>query len=289
MKTIFLTGRNGFVGQTLAEKLKPHCRIASCIRRKLNTIDYARETLVVKDVRALTTEDVCASGATCIVHLAAQIRGAPQVVAANNIEVNETVFGIARRLDLPVIYLSSTNVLFADCLGGYAHSKQKGELILKTTGQPYLIVRAPLLIGESSFSVKTIRSFYRTFRVFPLFGPQEGKVQPVPISAFSNFMASTIQDSRFTNVTLNVIGKMEYTYRMVLEGILSKYAPVRFLHFPYRISLAASKRLEYLHLPFLASSEEIKSVNMDKIVKPEHSASIHYIDNESNALFGIGV
>jgi len=242
MNNILLTGRNGFIGQELVARLKGKYEIVSVIRNIKEGIDYQGEQLILSDLCKIKIEDVEKYPVDLIVHLAAQVRGKSKSIADNNIQSSRNLFHIAQELRVPVLFLSSANIFFTEELGGYARSKKICEDLLCKIKQNYLIVRIPLVLGEKSLLTRTVRKFYEGFSFFPLFGPQEGRTQPVPASTLVEFLLSRIEKKEYSNEILTVVGKQAYTYKEIIKNVINPDQPVRFIKFPYMLSLSALSR-----------------------------------------------
>ena len=195
-------------------------------------------------------------------------------------------------MNVPIIFLSSLNALFASQLGNYARSKHLAEEILNKTKLNYLIIRVPLIIGKNSPSLRAVQKFYKKFSFCPLFGEQNGKLQPVHLTSLVDLLGSKIKTGIHDQTVLNIVGNRFYNYREILENILNPQIPtkknerVRFLRIPFGLALNASRLLEKLHLPTPVSSEEIQSVNLDKAI----DAGVEYgevlkLDNAAEILF----
>jgi len=285
MSSVLVTGRNGFVGQELTRRLKETHKVVSIIRRKQDGVDYQGEEVILRDLKEIKAEDIRKFQIDLIIHLAAQLRGRKQDIEENNIRGAQRLFELAETLKVPVIFLSSTNVLFADALGSYARSKRSGEEYLKKKTIPYLILRVPLVIGRNSNSMRVIRSFYQKFAFFPLFGRQDGKIQPIAVASLVDVLLSKINSTISGQTTLNIVGWQSYTYRQIIEQIIDGKKKISFLTIPFHLSLWGTRLFEFLRLPLFISSEEIISVNMHKNVEPTRHGPTIFLDNQSELLF----
>jgi nucleoside-diphosphate-sugar epimerase len=144
--------------------------LVSVIRSQKDSIDYRLEELIVNDLCHIKLPDIKKYKVDLIIHLAAQVSGRPTDKLKNNIESTQRISSIASSLDVPIIFLSSTNVFFDDVLGSYAKSKKICEEILKNNNPKCCIIRVPLVVGLKSSSIEIIRDFYRKYSFFPLFG-----------------------------------------------------------------------------------------------------------------------
>ena len=285
--TILITGRNGFVGCALVSRLKKHYDIVSLIRNKKPNIDYSEEKLIFADIRMVSIDDLRKYHFDFIVHLASMVRGQAKFILQNNIEISQKIFQVAQECDIPVLFLSTTNVLFAEKLGAYAQSKKTCEEYLSQLNLKYVIVRVPLIIGNESSSMQLIKKFYKRFSFFPLFGPQEGKMQPVHVSSLINIIEYEIESSIISRKVVTVIGKQIYTYREILSKIIEsdKVSRVRFIIIPFAVAKFLSLIFEWLKISGFISTEEIISVNMDKVLENNSDGIAVYVDNQLPVLF----
>lgn len=285
MKTILVTGRNGFVGRALVRQLKNKYRVVSLVRSIKKDIDYSKEELIISNIQMLKEADIKKHNIELIIHLAASIRGTARSLLENNINSAESIFKIAEKFNIPVIHLSSTNVIFCDYLGTYALSKKIGEDLLKESKINYLILRVPLIIGKDSPSAKAVRNFYQKLFFFPLFGRQEGKVQPIHISTLVDKIIEKVGEGIYPHKTINIVGVNSYTYQEILRCILSGRKKQHFIRIPFLLAKLITVFLEKINIPFFISFEEIKSVNMDKIIKPDFDGLTEFVNNDKQVLF----
>lgn len=285
MRTILVTGRNGFVGRALVEQLKIKHRVISLIRKVNEEIDYSNEELIIADNRMVKDTDVKKYQIDLTIHLAATVRGKVKYLLENNIKASEALFRIAESMNIPVIYLSSTNVLFSDYLGAYAFSKKAGEELLAKSKVNYLILRVPLVIGKDSPSVKAVKSFYQKFQSFPLFGLGKGRVQPIHISSLVDQILVKVDEGINSREILNIVGNCTYSYKEVISYVLNQNKKPRFIKIPFLLSKFIVGIFEKTNIPFSVSSEELKSINMDKIVNSNIADNIKYVNNDREILF----
>jgi len=282
MATILLTGRNGFVGRALVSRLKLNHRFVSVIRRKENGIDYAKEDLIIKDLCKLTIDDVKSRGVDVVIHLAAQLRGRPTDIYRNNVESSTVTFRVAESLGAPVIFSSSVNALFDDDLGSYARSKRDSERVLQASRVDFVIVRVPLVIGPGSRPLEKVRSFYSTWRFFPLLGRQTGLVQPIHVDDFTLWIEKHLNTQSWGQEETNLVGKEEYTYRDVIAEIVERGKQARFVSVPIQLVLCVTRFAEATKLPFPVTSEEVRSVNANKLLP---LSDVTKVDNNRSRLF----
>ena len=285
MRTVLVTGRNGFVGQELSRRLKETHKVVSIIRQMRPGIDYDGEELIICDLKNVKAEDIKKYRVDLIVHLAAQIRGRAWDIERNNIQSAQALFDAAGKLKISVILLGSTNALYESALGSYARSKSIVENFLKTKNIPYLILRVPLVIGRHSASMRAIKFFYQKFFFFPLFGPQDGKIQPIAVASLVDVLLSKINSTLSGEDALNVVGWRSYTYREIIEKTIGGKKKVMFFTIPFHLSLKVTRLFERLCLPLFISSEEIISVNMNKSIEPQRHGPTIFLDNDPDILF----
>lgn len=285
MSTILITGRNGFIGQELIPLLKFNNKIITVIRRPKENIDYNSEEVILTDLCNIKLSHVKNYKIDLIIHLASMVRGRPKDKMKNNIESTKRISFIAASKDIPIIFLSTTNVFFRDSLGSYAESKNISEEILKANNSKIFIIRVPLVIGRNSASMITIQEFYKKYNFFPLLGRQEGKIQPIHISSINNYLVKLVNSPIFENKVVNIIGNKIYNYRDIINSLLKLANKNKFVIIPLQIIYFIAKTFELLKIRFFVSSEELISVNMDKIIEYNKDNNTINVDNNEQILF----
>ena len=279
-KTILITGRNGFIGNEVALALRKTFNILSIIKRKRQSIDYSGEDIILSDVNNLGKNDLKIN-IDLILHMAASVRGMPNNIYKNNLNSTKIITDIARELMCPLIFISSINSIFHKELGAYSRSKKQSEEYIINSGVKYLILRPSLVMGRNSNSIKTIRRVYGRYLFFPLFGNQAGKVAPIHVSTLVEIINEKVNNWEFTNEIINICGRINYEYHDIIRNIINSNINVKFIKLPFRLSIIISKIFEIFHLPFVVSSEEIISTNIDKIL---YSKNISYSENRMEFL-----
>jgi len=285
MSTILLTGRNGFIGQELIPLLKRNHKVVSVIRSQKDRIDYRSEELIVNDICNIKLTEVKKYKVDLIIHLAAQVRGRPSDKLKNNIESTQRISSIASSLDVPIIFLSSTNVFFDAVLGNYTKSKIICEEILKNNNPMCCIIRVPLVVGLKSSSMETIRGFYKRYSFFPLFGKQDGKTQPIHVSSLIEYILKLVKVSKYDCKEINIIGRIVYTYRNIIRNILGLSNNNRLIIIPLPFIYLIARVCEFIHAPFFITCEELISVNKDKVIDVNKNINTVIVDNNENILF----
>ncbi len=283
MSTILVTGRNGFIANALVTALKKDHRIISVVRSRKAHIDYSGEDVIDKDLLSLGPADLKDRQIDLVIHAAAMIQGFPDIVEEENVQTSENVFSLAAELNVPVIFFSSANALFADRLGGYARSKKRGEVRLREIELRHLILRVPFVIGKDSPTVQAIRRFGVKSPFFPLFGPERGKTHVVALSSIVDFLLRRIAQKDFSGETVNLISRRLYIYPEIVENILGKR--VAFVTFPYGVCIGACRLFEKLRLPFPVNSEQVQSFNIDKVIQGDTDGKTLYVDEDHAKLF----
>ena len=113
--------------------------------------------------------------------------------------------------------------------------------------------------------MRSIRPFTKLF-YFPQFGKTKGLVQPIHISSLINYIEDKLNDLEFSEEIFNVCGKTVYEYIYIIKSIINTNCKVRFIRLPLLFTLYITKLFEMLKLPVFISSEEIVSMNLDKVV-----------------------
>lgn len=274
------------MGQALVQKLKQKHHILPVVRRLQSGVEYAGEDPILCDVRFLKAEHLSGRRPDWIIHLAAQIRNGPHSILRNNLQGVRAICDLARVLSVPIIFLSTANVLFEGALGAYAKSKRMGEELLKSAGVPHIIIRTPLILGKNSGSLRSVKRFHDRFSFLLLLGAQEGKVQPIPVHAVVDWIEAKLTAAPKASEAIHLVGQRVYSYREILEYVMKGESAARFLRVPYGAALTLVGLLERLRIPLSVSTEMIRSMNMDKVIEDGKVDNVVWVDNARETLFG---
>ena len=131
----------------------------------------------------------------------------------------KVLFDCAKRAGVQrIVHISVTNASETDELA-YYRGKALQECYLRESGIPYSIVRPTVVYGKEDLFINNIAWSMRWFRVLPVFGAGDFKLQPV----FAGDVASTAVESaeRRGSVVVDAIGPEIFTYKEFLRTISS--------------------------------------------------------------------
>ena len=161
IRTIFLTGASGVVGQALLQKV-PDVRVVCLTRRKPLTGPNIRSLPgdVATPYFGLTSREFedLARRTDYIVHSAANTNFSlpDKLLFATNVNGTKNVLELAARAKAPVCHISTAFAYSDDYSSGqrrapaYELSKLESERIVRDSGVPHVIVRPSVVIGDST-------------------------------------------------------------------------------------------------------------------------------------------
>jgi len=102
----------------------------------------------------------------------------------------------------------------------YYRGKASQETLLKESGVPFSIVRPTLVFGKEDILVNNIAWLVRTFPIFPIFGSDQYRVQPVFVKDVADIAVR--QAAEPAGATLDAIGPEIYTFEQMVGLIAEK-------------------------------------------------------------------
>ncbi|MCP4779298.1 MAG: NAD-dependent epimerase/dehydratase family protein [Hyphomicrobium sp.] len=111
----------------------------------------------------------------------------------------------------------------------YVHSRTKGELLLGDVFPHATILRPSVIFGPRDRFLNTLAAIARDSPMLPLFGHGLTKLQPVYVGDVANAALKALQNSVSQRQTYELGGPRTYTYRALIDLLLSHMKRRRFL------------------------------------------------------------
>jgi nucleoside-diphosphate-sugar epimerase len=288
MSTIVVTGRNGFIGNLLTERLKQKHKVVSIVRSRKELFDYNSETIIEKDVKFISADDICSYSPDIFIHFAAVIYSGNNNQYIDNVEMAKNVCNICNVLDLPLVFSSTINVVGLNSKEDqYVNSKLKSEELVSELCKTYSIVRFPLVIGRDSPLVKGIENILIKWRLLLFLGKQKGRIQPVPVEALIKYLGELIDGTERLRQDINIVGKYIYSYREIW-GNVATHLGIRCIRIviPELLLTAVMRVGNLVGINTKINIEQIKGLDIDKLIDIEDDdTNVMIVDNKSISLF----
>ena len=111
----------------------------------------------------------------------------------------------------------------------YVRARGKGELFVRDAFPSATIFRPSVLFGPKDKFLNALARIMRLSPVFPLFGRGQTKLQPVYVGDIAEATLNALQDASSSGKTFELGGPHVYSYRAVVELVMSQTGRRRFL------------------------------------------------------------
>jgi NADH dehydrogenase len=136
-------------------------------------------------------------------------------LGALNVAHQAAVLGVKR-----LVYISGIGVDLRS-KSAYVHARAKGELLVSDVFPHATILRPSAIFGPGDKFLNTLAAIARVSPVLPLFGHGLTKLQPVYVGDVANAALKALQNSVSQGKTYELGGPRTYTYRALIELLLS--------------------------------------------------------------------
>jgi nucleoside-diphosphate-sugar epimerase len=249
LPTALVTGAAGVMGTRLTARLRQagwHVRALVLPNDPLrHRVDGACEVREGNVAEPRTLEGLC-DGVDTVFHLAAVIISHdPTVFGRVNRDGTANLVAEAKRASVPhFVYVSSASVVYPRRTR-YAESKLQAELLVKSSGLPYTIVR-PTLVYEPGGGQELMMflDYLRRFPVVPFIGDGSARKRPVWSEDIVDGLARVAGAAVALGKTYNFSGAETITMRELAQLLLRHLdRPRPLLHLPVPLCRAAAAAL----------------------------------------------
>lgn len=229
---IALTGATGFVGSTLAARLKEKSLPFRClVRRDSKNLERLRSFQTAEvDFSSVSSLASSLEGCETVIHVLGLINGTEEVLQRVNVDYTRNLAqASAQKKVKRFIFVSSVAANMRH--GPYGLSKAAAEEEIKKSGVPYLFFRPAWIFGPNDInnSAMMIRTL-KNFPVVPLLGGGTFKIQPVYVDDAVTVILQGLDFPRL-NSAYNIAGKEQVSLKTILE-VFARHMKVKRLFFP---------------------------------------------------------
>lgn len=151
--------------------------------------------------------------------------------------------------NVPIIFISSVSVIHQNSI--YANSKKEAEKLVKSSGNPYVIIRPSLLYGR--YDKNNLASLSKKLIYLPVIPspPREFKIQPVYMEDLALFIKKIIDEKVYNASTLTCSNSTPVSAYEVIRLLTSEFAvPKLIVPLPLSLIKLVSKVISFVFTDF---------------------------------------
>src|SRR3989344_4193740 len=243
MKTILVTGANGYVGKHLIPQLrKNNCSVRCLVRKKNDSYSYLRDhgcDVVYGDLRDKLSLYSISADIDIVIHLAAVTKSGDPSVREVNVTGTENLVDACKKNKIKrIVFLSSTAA--AKVLDSYGKSKKLAEEVISKSNIPYTILRPSIIYSEDSPMIKGIVKINKKIPFFtPIVGNGRYTINPVYINDVIFAIINVLNHKDTIGKTYTIVGPKNITFDNFIEIIHSNLGIKRKkIHIPFFLCYA---------------------------------------------------
>ncbi len=243
--SILVTGGTGFLGKRLVEKLTANGDDVTVFARKALSFDGVK--FVLGDMTKQEELAKAFIGADIVYHLAANLDESDRNMYNENVNGTKNVVELSKNFRVKrLIFMGScgalgdARVVAEDAPYNpktrYEKSKAESEKIVISSGVPYTIIRAPVIIGPNEIWLKI---FQAAMKKYPIIGSGKNHFHLAYVNDVVDLLALVKDNekakSRIFHIATKDIPTYEDVYRMICAALgaemTKKHVPVWLMKF----------------------------------------------------------
>jgi uncharacterized protein YbjT (DUF2867 family) len=277
MRRILVTGAAGFVGSHVVPALLDAGHdVVGLVRGdgddrrvldRLSPDQRTRVTVRVGDVTRQETLPAALAGVDAVVHLAAIPRDWDGGASLRLVNTEGTRNMVAAARDAGVrrfVHLGAMGVADEPDLH-YSSSKAKAITIVRDSGLDWTVLSPSVMFGPRDGFFNILAGLVRySPGITPLTGGGDARFQPLAIDDFARIVVATIADDGTVGREYLLGGPRYWTYREMVEEVCRAVGARRLLlPMPVALIRLVAGASELVHLPFPASTDQLRQLRLD--------------------------
>lgn len=277
MTTIAVTGANGFVGSYAVPALIDvghrviaivrDERRAARVMGRLSTVQRSSVETRQADVTQPPSLPAALGGADGVLHLAAIPRDfdGGRSLRRINTEGTANVLAAADQAGIRrFVHQGALGVVDEPSLH-YASSKAKAEALVRASGLDWTIIKPSLLFGPRDGFFNILADLVRfSPGIVPITGAGKARFQPMAIDDVATIVVRVFADPGTIGKTFELGGPAYWTYRELVEEVLSGMQKRRLLlPMPVPLIKLVAGAAELVHLPFPVATDQLRQLRYD--------------------------
>lgn len=210
---IAITGRTGFIGNHLAQRLAADGHelvLLARSERGKKTIGAPQTRFVASDLSDAAVLTEALAGCDAVAHCAGINREiGEQTYLRVHVEGTKNVVAAAKQAGVRKVALMSFLRARPDCGSAYHESKWAAEEIVRHSGLDYTIVKAGMVYGLGDHMLDHLSHALHTFPVFAMVGLKEKGIRPLAVEDLVKILEAALVQGRLPRQTVAVTGAEE--------------------------------------------------------------------------------
>src|SRR5712691_7325051 len=270
--SITVFGGTGFIGRHLVPLLvRSGETVRLAVRHpgrvQMTTVSGQPPELIQADVLDDVAVGAAIDGADAVVNLVGiltetttQTYRAIHVEGARRVALAAQRHGVMRMIHISALGASPTSPAISD------QTKAEGEQAVREVFPQATIVRPSLVFGEDDHFFTRFAAMIRSSPVLPLIGGGTTRFQPVFVDDMTAGLLELLKRSETAGKTYEFGGPQVYSFRVLLELLLTKLNRQRILiPIPFALAEMQAALLELLPNPPL-TRDQVRLLKTDKVV-----------------------
>lgn len=269
---ILVTGGTGFVGRNIVRKLVQTGQHVRCLVRKTSN-RRALEGMPVDFCEGDITDPPSLEGAVrgieVVIHLVGIIREISPTVTFEKIHAegaSNVVTASVRAGVKKFVHMSAMGTS-ADAPSRYHTTKWLGELVVKSSGLPYVIFRPSIICGRDDEFVNVFANLIRQTWPLPFFtviGSGQTRMRPIYVGDVAHCFVKAALDHSIANKTYELGGPEELTINEILDIIMRVMGVGRIkLHMPMTMAWPTAYLMEKTSSKPMLTREQLIMLQSD--------------------------
>ena len=275
-RSVFLTGGTGFVGGSVARRLRRHGhRVRALVRSADKTKSMAEQGIdvVLGDITQPKSLDEAVEGCDTVIHLVGIIReNPPATFEAVHTRGTLRVLEAAERCGVKRFVHMSALGARADGTA-YQRTKYEAEELVRRSGIPGAIFRPSVIVGPGDGFMELLLSMLRISPVVPVIGDGQYRLQPTDVEDVAEAFARAAGRSDSLEGAFDIGGPHKLTYNRLLGIICEEFGwRRRFVHVPVGLVKPFVDLASNWRLPTPINSQELAMLLEENIIPGDASA-----------------
>lgn len=247
-KTIYVTGANGFIGQTLVKYLSANNYQVYALLRKRSIPSFALNKnihVVYGDLEDIESLKKSIPKSSVVVNLAANPYHKKLSYSVNVIGTRNLIEASEKNKVTKYIQISSQATKIQR-QGVYAKTKNESDELVRKSLLNWTILKPSLVYGGGERGLfNKVKSMASILPFVPVFGDGETKIYPIEVSDLSHIILRVIQDKNNASTEFDVGSRRPITYNTLYQTITK----TKLVHVPVWMGLLLAKALSILPNP----------------------------------------